>query len=224
MSIVLNNDLNKYLLKFLRVLCERFQKNFDVSPGTLHKLTNDPEFIEDASFITKQYTCKMRQQISEFKQSFEAIAANQQPSFVTCGQIKKINNNVFIEYCNIHKYLHYDSPEIKYDHQFVKKSLEQELNEYYYLSILNIFQNSMNSIYLVIERLFFELIDNRYQIIMMSVNRMNLAVEAIEENSSYFKTKKLYISSKDKAIKKDKEDKEDKLSYYFRIFIPRNIV
>lgn len=205
MSIILGANQDKYQVKFLRILCERFQQNFDIAPEILSSLVNDEEFVADSSFITKQNVCKMRKQITDFKKGFnDIIASNPQPSFDTCGEIKKINKNGFVEYCNIHKYLH----DVVESHKFVKKSSEQELTEYYYRYILNIFQNYMNTIYLIIERLFLELIHSKYRSIMISTDRSMLVLDAMRENPSYFKSRNYYM-----APTTDK--------YFVKVFIPK---
>ena len=187
------------MVKLLGLLCNQTQKAFDISPLLLQSLINDTKFIENCSFLHNQCEQEMITQINEFKETFDDVMRNGQPvsdtDYEKCGHLVKINTNGYIEYCNLHKYLHTgedDLGHLAWGHEFVVKEKPQVVKEKYQVSVRKIFQNYLNKVLFLIKKLFYHYIDQKYNSKKYKITDINDVMQIMKNDSLAFKSRSVY--------------------------------
>ena len=214
-KIVINGSIDKELATILSKLCLQIQGEFDMSPLLLNNLINQQEFLSNCQFLYEQCHGEMMTNLDQFKENYvSALETNTKINidgneYEKCGHLNKTHKNGYIEYCNLHKYLHPHpqmpvtrkfGPEV--DHDFVVKDDNQIIKERYNYSIYLIYQSYLNKLYCLIRQLFNYEINRSCEISTMIVNSENITnlLNQMTDHINIFKSKVLYeyINVKDK--------------------------
>jgi hypothetical protein len=193
--VYINESLDNELKYILYEICLYVCKQYDMSPILINKMINDDEYLYYCKFIKIHDHSKMTILLNNFKAKYnqvdsmgkmEGIPLNE---YDKCGHLVSTYENGYIEYCNIHKYLH-DSQK----HVFVKKTEEQISTELYYTNIYNIYNMYINSLFDKLKTLFMVYLHKNYEIIHMKIGseELDLHIENMKTNPHIFKTKMVY--------------------------------
>ena len=226
-----NSNIDKEMAMSLNHLCLQIQKEFDISPLLIEKLINNIQFIGNCNFLFEQCQIEMIMMINKFKEKYNLMDKNNIIQAVgnsekeKCGNLIKNYNNGYIEYCNLHKYLH-PHPEIKFfkpkqeaevNHEFVTKNEVQVSNEYYKRSIYAIYQNYINKLHNLFKSQFYFFINQVCEIKSIKIDENNLKTltDEMEKNPTVFKSKVLYEYIN---TSKDKQSRSDLSYYYLKVY------
>lgn len=234
--------LEKDLITSLCQLCLSVQTEFDISPILLNKMINEKKFLKDSQFLYQQCHSEMINNLNNFKQLFfNLLNENSQIEISTgeyekCGHLIKSHKNGYIEYCNVHKYLHPhpdlictkqnldylnggNPPDLNQtvDHQFVTKTEIQITKERYYLAIHVIYQNFINKLHYLLKLLFYHQINQSCVIQSVKIDDQTGAqlLDQMKTDINLFKSKVIYeyIDLCDQPLSEHRQ-----LYYYLKIY------
>ena len=213
-------------------LCKQMQKEFDMSPILLESLINDEKFSSYCKFLYDQCYSEFINLLNTYKEAFINALENHSNIIINdddykkCGKPLKIHKNGYIEYCNIHKYIHVhsitnDTSQLQHqDHIFVNKDDNQIIKEYYNVSIYILYQNYLNKLFNLIKQVFCYLMQNYCEIkqIMVDNNNLNQVFELMTNQKNIFKSKFLYkhINTENEHI--DIENESQNSYYYMKVY------
>ena len=202
-SPVENSKIDKEMLMSINHLCAQIQKEFDISPVVLEKLVNNPRFFENCQFLHDQCYAEMNNLLIKIKEKYN-FANNKHTindvEYEKCGNLINTYKNGYVEYCNLHKYLH-PHPEIKLfknkseiGHEFIIKNDNQIVTEHYKYSIYVIYQNYVNKLHNLLKLLFYSFINQSCEIksIKIDDNNLQILTKEMSSNPNLFKSKVLY--------------------------------
>jgi len=234
-KIVINGSIDKELATTLAKLCIQIQTEFDISSDLLNTMINNPEFIENCQFLYNQCHGEMIINLNNFKENYlSTLETNgtlpiNDSEYEKCGHLNKTHKNGYIEYCNLHKYLHPHpqmpvtrkfGPEV--DHEFVIKDENQIVREKYNYSIYVIYQNYLNKLYNLVKVLFNYQINQLCDMRTIKVDeKIPDLLEQMKQNKNLFKSKMLYehINIKDNTqsneIDATQQNPTEKISFYY---------
>ena len=229
-----NIILEKELITSLSQLCLTIQTEFDMSSILLNKMINEKKFLAQSQFLYEQCHFEMINNLNHFKQLFfDLLNENSQieinsGEYEKCGYLIKAHKNGYVEYCNVHKYLH-PHPDLictkqnldylnhSIDHQFVTKTETQITKERYYLAIHIIYQNFINKLHYLLKLLFYHQIKQLcvIQSIKIDDQTETQLLDQMKVNINLFKSKVIYeyIDLSDQQLSEHRE-----LYYYIKIY------
>lgn len=235
----LGMELETEFISFLGQLCLQIQKEFDIAPLVLSQMINNLSFIEDGKFLYEQCHIEMINNINEFKETFfNALSIDQKfniddTEYEKCGYLIKSYKNGYIQYCNLHKYLHPYSNmicaknELDIDHEFVTKTDAQIIKEHYNYSIYIIYQNYVNKLNNFLKMRFYHQIEQLCDIKTLRIdeNLNEYIIEPMKNNINLFKSKVIYeyINLSGNQESQQKHFDENKSYYYLKIYLFRDI-
>ncbi len=160
-------------------LCLHLQREFDISAELVSQMINQPQFTTSAQFITEQCHSHFEEILNLYKTNFANFSvsqSNNQDMEINpgerekCGRIINIHNNGYIEYCNLHKYMH-PHPEMNIsskgsavEHQFIVKDNHQIIREHFQNQIYSQYVNYINRVFNLLKTLFYYLLHQWCQI------------------------------------------------------------
>lgn len=144
-KIIFDKSYNKDLCKILFHVIKNLYLIIDISTKLLEIVINNKEFIKIILFLQDQLYNKM---LFDLKESVNINYNN----IDLCGKVKTIYNNGYIEYCNIHRYLHINNnlsnqDQKCTDHLFIEKSTDTLELENKQLNIKNNYKKYLNILY-----------------------------------------------------------------------------
>ncbi len=206
-KIIINESSETELITIFSHLCIQIQKDFDISPILLTHLINEVNFVDNCKFLYHQSHYEMLNNLGQFKDNYNELIDGEgtlnidDNEYEKCGHLKKNHANGYVEYCNIHKYLH-PHPEMPIknefgpivDHEFIIKDNYQILREKYNQSIGLIYQIYINQLYSLIKQLFNYELMRSCEISTIAVKDDNLddLFHNMKNNNNIFKSKVLY--------------------------------
>ena len=213
----------KELITLLAQLCVDIQKEFDISPILLDRMINEKKFVKYSQFLHEQCYSEMVTYLNSFKQSFfdslnqNLHINNSCEQYEKCGHLIKTHHNGYIQYCNLHKYLHPHFDMVNstgilsdVDHVFVTKTEDQLTKEYYYSVIHTIYQNFINKLHHLLKLLFAHYIKQSCDIQSIKIDNLRQIEELLnkmKDDVHLFKNKVIYeqidVSSKQESEKRD---------------------
>lgn len=160
-------------------LCLHLQKEFDISAQLITQMVNLPQFTSPAQFIIEQCQTHFTEVLNLYKTNFANFSvsqSNNQDMEINpgerekCGRILNIAGNGYIEYCNLHKYMH-PHPEMNIsskgsavEHQFIVKDNHQIIREHFQNQVYSQYVNYINRAFNLIKTLFYYLLHQWCQI------------------------------------------------------------
>lgn len=238
-KIIIDSVVDKELAVTLANLCVQVQKEFDISPILLSTMLNNVNFLDHCQFLYDQCHCEMVNSLNGYKENFLGALDNNNKvnisdgEYEKCGYLKKTHKNGYIEYCNLHKYLH-PHPEMpptnkKWDsvvtHEFITKDNNQIIKERYNYSIYVIYQNYLNKLYSLLKSLFYYQIQTECTTQSIKIEEMSLSelLNNMKTNSNIFKSKVLYehidLSNKNNT---KIEGQRPSSYYYLKVYTYKN--
>lgn len=226
-KIVFDPSLHDDLIKLFSFFCLQIQKEFDMCQEFLEKILNQKQFVNDCVFLHQQCHSEMKNQMKFHKETirkaYESLDNENQiqigdGDLEKCGHILKIHKNGYVQYCNLHKYLH-PHPDLMQEnsygisHVFVTKNVEQIIKERDYQSIYVIYQNYINKLYCLIKQLFYHNIHKNCEIKPIPIDDKNITelLNQMTIDKSLFKGKILY----EHLIQSKNLQSDKKISYYY---------
>lgn len=222
-----NSSIDTELAMSLNHLCLQIQKEFDISPIALTQLINNASFFENCQFLYDQCYAEMNNCLRGFKEKYnfsgEIKHSISDGEYEKCGNIVKIYRNGYIEYCNLHQYLH-PHPKIQLyknksdiNHEFIIKNDDLIVNERYKFSIYVIYQNYVNKLHNLLKLLFYSFVNRSCKIQSIKIDSQNLQnlSDEMAQNPHIFKSKVIYeyINTVE-----DKQTKSDRSYYYLKVY------
>lgn len=203
-GLIEENDL----LRLLSTLCVNIQKEYDIHPGTLSHLINNPSFLHYCRFLYYQCYGEMITNLNQFKTQYNIGSLKEVTSpeeSEKCGHLIKTHRNGYITYCNVHKYMHphsatlsvFSDPDLGYiqDHVFVTKNQGQIVREKYNFTIYTMYSGFINKLYLMIRHLFNHLIKTQCSQSIIKITtpeKMLQVIETMRHDPKIFKSKTIY--------------------------------